>query len=69
MHIKEHGLALWTEKLLVIKRTHRHKCEYSVAYRGSRGRTSLTIHLHTYSLHSVLSVQTVFLQWKRKKCQ
>lgn len=57
MSTKEQDLALWNEKLLILKMTHRHRCEYPVAHRGSRGRTSMTTHLHIYSLHSVLSVQ------------
>lgn len=60
MHIKEHNLALWTEKLLIIKLTHRHRSEYSVPYSGSRGITSMTLYPHIYSLHSVLSAQTQF---------
>lgn len=61
MHIKEHYLVLWTEKLLIIKMTHRHRYEYSVAYRGSRGRTSITTHLHIYSLQS--------FQYKQFSCR
>lgn len=57
MSIKEQDLALWNEKLLIHKMTHRHRCECPVPHRGSRGKTSMTTHLHIYSLHRVLSVQ------------
>lgn len=60
MHIKEHTPALWSERLLIIKPTHRHRSEYLVPYSGSRGRTSMTLYLLNYPVHSVLSICTQF---------